>query len=54
FEKQGFREVGRLEVDLDEFVPRPPDERERVKCRLEGDEWRVYVLMHMKRMMKEG
>jgi Acetyltransferase (GNAT) family len=48
FEKRGFREVGRLEVDLDGFAGEGVRNEER------GDgRWGVYVFRYMKREARE-
>lgn len=45
FEKQDFREVGRLTVDLDEYAPCSPLESDS-----RGGKWGEYVFRYMKRL----
>lgn len=44
FEKQGFAEVGRLEVDLDEYAPEPPGNDDA------SGRWGTYTFRYMKRL----
>jgi GNAT superfamily N-acetyltransferase len=48
YEKAGFEPIGSLDIDLDEYAPRPPPEE------VGGDIWGHYVLTYLKYIPKKS
>ncbi|KAI1370365.1 acyl-CoA N-acyltransferase [Hypoxylon crocopeplum] len=53
YKKSGFKTVKELDIDLDEYAPRPPEEGEEVMGEKGSGKWGRYIIRYMKRTPKE-
>ncbi|KAI1416953.1 acyl-CoA N-acyltransferase [Hypoxylon sp. FL1857] len=53
YKKFGFETVRKLDIDLDEYAPRGPEEGEEVMGEKGSGKWGRYVIRYMKRLPKK-